>query len=89
MQHSMDFGPSPKELSSSQFKERWNLFVLRPNHTLGLQYSTTWAGLTVLPPGKYEARVVYKGAATLPIVLDRPLLQGPIVSNVVKIEVLP
>ena len=75
--------------SVSEFKAQKNIVLLLPQQFLGLRQSGTWSGLTAMPPGKYEIRVVYSASDRLPVTLDKPFLMGRIVSNVVEIEVVP
>lgn len=73
----------------AQFKAQKNIFLLEPRQFFGIRLSGTWNGLTAMPPGKYEMRVVYSGPDRLPLILDKPFLSGSIISNVLQIEVLP
>jgi hypothetical protein len=74
--------------SVSEFKAQKNIVLLQPLQFLGLRQSGTWSGLTAMPPGKYEVRVVYSASDRLPLSLDKPFLSGMIVSNVVEMEVV-
>jgi hypothetical protein len=75
--------------SVEEFRAARNIVLLPPSQSIGKRLSGTWTGLTAMPPGKYDVRVVYSAAATLPVALDRPFLTGTIESNVIQIEVLP
>jgi len=77
-----------RPLSEDEFKARFNLVVLEPKRFIGYRMAGTWKGLTVRGIGKYELRLVYS-AFDLPIKLDKAFLIGTIVSNVVRVEVVP
>jgi hypothetical protein len=73
----------------AEFRTEKNILLLPPNQFIGTRLSGTWSGLTGMPPGKYDVRIVYFASEKLPVTLDRPFLTGTIPSNVVQIEVAP
>jgi hypothetical protein len=78
----------PKPLSPEEWQVRNNLFLLEPDHSIGLRQTGTWKGLTTKGTGIYELRLIYS-ALDLPIKLDKAFLTGTVISNVVQVEVMP
>jgi len=76
-------------LTPAEFKSENNIFLIEPSQFVGKRLLGSWRGLTVMPPGRYEIRVVYRGLDNIPVAFERPFFSATLIPNVVQVEVLP